>query len=333
MSDFSVVATRGRLAESVHPVCLAVTDTDGRLVAHAGDPEMVTFWRSALKPFQLYPLIAGGGVARFGLDTSMVALACSSHNAEPRHREVGARWLEALGLPEESLSCGGHLSLWSVQADAMIREGIAPSPLWSNCSGKHAGMLALAMMHGWPIEGYNAFPHPVQALVSASIGRWTGLPEDELQWGVDGCTAAAVALSLRGMATAYTRLGTSADASLRLIRDAMIAEPFIIAGTGRLETALMQAWPGRVMAKVGAEGVYSASLPGLGLGLTLKVLDGDMKAADVALVAVLDQLTRRLGTGQDWPLDAMGRWHHPEIRNTRGIATGEYTAVGELEFA
>lgn len=333
MSDFSVVATRGRLAESVHLVSVAITDTDGRLVAHAGDPEMVTFWRSALKPFQLYPLIAGGGVARFGLDAPMIALACGSHNAEQRHREVGARWLQVLGLPEEALSCGGHPSLWSVQADAMIREGIAPSPLWSNCSGKHASMLALATMHGWPIDGYNAFPHPVQAQVSASIVKWTGLPKDELRWGVDGCTAAAVALPIRGMATAYARLGTNDDASLRLIRDAMIAEPFMIAGTDRLETALMQAWPGRVIAKVGAEGVYSGSLPELGLGLTLKVRDGAMKAAEVALVAVLEQLARRFGTGQDWPLDALARWHRPEIRNTRDIATGEYMAVGELAFA
>lgn len=333
MFDFSVVATRGRLVESVHQISLAVTDANGRIVAHAGEPELVTFWRSASKPFQLYPLIAAGGVPRFGLDTPMVALACASHNAEPRHREVGARWLRALGLPEESLSCGGHLSLWSVQADAMIREGIAPSPLWSNCSGKHAGMLALAMMHGWPTEGYNAFPHPVQAEVAASLATWSGVPEAELLWGVDGCSAAAVALSIRGMATAYARLGMSDNASLRLIRNAMLAEPFLIGGTDRLDTALMHAWPGRVIAKVGAEGVYSVSLPELGLGLTLKVRDGNMTAAGVALVAVLDEVVRRLGAGRNWPLEALSQWHRPEIRNTRGVVTGEYTAVGEMTFA
>ncbi len=333
MSNLAVVATRGSLAESVHQVSLAVTDPDGRLVAFTGDPELVTYWRSASKPFQLYPLIADGGVARFGLDTPMVALACASHNAEPRHREVGAQWLQQLGLPEDALACGGHLSLWSAQADAMIREGIAPSPLWSNCSGKHAGMLALARLHGWPIEGCNAFPHSVQVEVSASIAAWTGVPEADLLWGVDGCTAAAVALPIRAMAEAYARLGTSDDPSLRLIREAMLAEPFLIAGTDRLETVLMQAWPGRVIAKIGAEGVFSAALPGLGLGLTLKVHDGHMKAAGVALVEALVELTRRFGAGQEWPINALAPWHRPEILNTRDVVTGGYTTVGKMTFA
>ena len=333
MSDLRVIATRGQLAESVHQVSVAVTDANGRLVAYAGDPELVTFWRSASKPFQLYPLIEDGGVARFGLDTPMVALACASHNAEPRHRQIGAQWLEALGLPEAALACGGHLSLWSAQSDAMIREGIAPSPLWSNCSGKHAGMLALATMHGWPIEGCNAFPHPVQTEVSASIAAWTGVPEAELLWGVDGCTAAAVALPIRAMAEAYARLGTSEDASLRVIREAMMAEPFLIGGTDRLETVLMQAWPGRVIAKIGAEGVFSASLSELGLGLTLKVHDGHMMAAGVALVDVLIEVTRKLGAGRDWPVDALSQWHRPEIRNTRDVVTGGYATVGKLTFA
>lgn len=333
MPDFFVAATRGDLAESLHPLSVVVTDAEGGIIAQAGDPELVTYWRSASKPFQLYPLVEGGGVARFGLDAELLALACASHNAEARHREVGARWLRTIGLPEEALSCGGHPSLWPALADSMIRDGIVPTPLWSNCSGKHSGLLALAKLHGWPIEGYNARPHPVQQLVAESIARWTGLREGELQWGVDGCTAAAVALSLSGMAVAYARLGVSTDPSLRLIRDAMLGDPFLIAGTDRLDSALMEAWPGRVIAKIGAEGVYSASLPELGLGVALKVTDGDMKAAGVALVAVLQQLTRRLGSGRTWPFEALARWNTPTIRNTRGVVTGEYRAVGELTFS
>jgi L-asparaginase II len=333
MSDFSVVATRAALAESVHPVSVAVTDADGTLVARAGDPDLVTYWRSASKPFQLYPLIASGGVAHYGLDREMIALACASHNAEPRHREVGARWLKAIGLPEAALSCGGHPSLWPDLADAMIRDGIQPTPLWSNCSGKHAAMLALAKMKGWPTEGYNARPHPVQELVAESLVRWTGLRESQLVWGVDGCTAAAVALPLRGMAVGYARLGSSLDPSLRIMRDAMLAEPFLIAGTDRLDTAVMEAWPGRIVAKIGAEGVYSAALPELGLGIALKVIDGDMKAAGVALMSVLQQVTGRLGAGHAWPVDSLDRWRAPIIRNTRGVVTGEYQPTGALTFA
>ncbi len=333
MSDFSVVATRGSLVESVHPVSVAVTDASGTLVASAGDAEMVTYWRSASKPFQLYPLIAAGGVERFGLDREMVALACASHNAEARHREVGARWLQAIQLPESALSCGGHPSLWPVLAETMIRDGTVVSPLWSNCSGKHSGLLALAVLKGWPTDGYQARPHPVQQCVAESIARWSGLDEGELQWGVDGCTAAAVALSLRGMATAYARLGTSDDPALTTIRDAMLAEPYLIAGSDRLDTAVMTAWPGRIIAKIGAEGVYSAALPELGLGLALKVHDGDMRSAGLALMSVLRQVTRTLGAGRDWPMAALKGWIHPALRNTRGEATGAYAAAGELTFS
>ena len=333
MSDLAIVAVRGPLVESLHRVSVAVTRPDGALVAWAGDPEQVTFWRSAAKPFQLLPLVEDGGVVSFGLDRAMLALACGSHNAEPIHREVGARWLATLGLSEADLACGGHPSLWPALADTMIHDDIVPTPLWSNCSGKHASLLAQARLHGWPTAGYEEIGHPVQQRVAATIAAWSGLAPEALVWGVDGCTAAAVALSLRGMAVAYARLGVADQPAMRTVRDAMLAEPHLVAGTDRLDTVLMQSWPGRVVAKIGAEGVYSAALPELELGLALKVEDGDMKCTSIALVAVLDAITGHFGAGRDWPREALDSWREPAIRNTRRESTGHYGTLGGLRYS
>lgn len=333
MSELTVVATRGPLIESRHRVSAAVVDASGRLIAEAGDPDLVTFWRSAAKPFQLLPLVEDGGIERFGLDREMLALACGSHNGEGVHRVVGARWLAALGMDESALACGGHPSLLPRLADDMIRADVHPTPLWSNCSGKHAALLAFARLHDWPTDGYERRGHPVQDRVEATIARWTATPPTDLAWGVDGCTAAAVALSLRAMAVGYARLGHADDPAVRIVRDAMMGEPYMIAGDGRLDTVLMHEWSGRVVVKIGAEGVYSASLPTLGIGLALKVEDGDMKAAGVALVNVLEDVTRRFGAGDAWSMAALNSWRAPVIRNTRGEPTGAWAVTGALHHS
>jgi L-asparaginase II len=333
MSDFRIVAVRGPLDESVHHVSAVVVRPDGGLVAHAGNADLLTYWRSASKPFQLLPLVEDGGVERFGLDAEMLALGCGSHNAEPAHRVVGARWLEAVGLEEAQLSCGGHPSLWSKQAELIVREGVVPTPLWSNCSGKHAGLLALARLHDWPTDGYEGLDHPVQGRVAETIARWTAIPTEQLVWGVDGCTAAAVALPLRGMARAYAALGAGASPALATLCDAMMAWPMMVAGSERIDTVVMEAWPGRVLAKIGAEGVFSAALPTLGVGLTLKVHDGDMRCAGFALVAILSQIIAHLDPSGDWPTESLTPWLAPVIRNTRGVVTGAYQARGALHFS
>ncbi|HEY4321870.1 MAG TPA: asparaginase [Gemmatimonadales bacterium] len=332
MSELVVAATRGPLMESSHVVSAVVVDAAGQVLAAAGDPSVVTFWRSAAKPFQLYSLVADGGADHFGLTPDLLALACGSHNAESIHREVGARWLQAINITEADLACGGHPSLWPALADAMVHDETVATPLWSNCSGKHAGLLALARLHQWGLSGYEERPHPVQARVAAAIAEWTGVPVDGLAWGVDGCTAAAVALPLDAMARAYVRLATSTDPSARRIREAMMANPYLVAGADRLDTALMNAWAGRVLSKIGAEGVYSAALPTLGIGVSLKVHDGDMRSANLALVSVLEAIVARFASDDPWPLDALTEWRTPAIRNTRGTVTGHYEVRGGLHW-
>jgi L-asparaginase II len=332
MSELAVVYTRGPIVESVHQVSAAVVTTDGRLVGHAGDPGLATFWRSCAKPFALMPLVEDGGIERFHLDQAMLALACASHNAEPVHREIGARWLMAIGVTEADLSCGGHPSLWPALANEMIHDDITATPLWSNCSGNHAALLGLAALHGWPTEGYEQLSHPVHQRVIGTIAKWSGLSPEALQWGVDGCTAAVVALPLSAMARAYAQLGVATEKTAHAIRSAIVHQPYVVAGAERLDTVLMQAWAGRVLTKIGAEGVYSAALPTLGLGIALKVHDGDMVSACLALVAVLEATVARFGATESWPLAELERWRTPPIRNTRDAITGYMEIAGGVTW-
>jgi L-asparaginase II len=332
MAELFLADSRGDLVESRHQVAAVVTDSAGVLVASAGLHQEPVFWRSTAKPFQLWPLVARGGESRWTLSDRHLALACGSHNAEPMHREVAGDWLRRIGAKESDLACGGHASLSPKVAEAMIREGVTPGPLSSNCSGKHAGMMALALMEGWPLAGYQRLEHPVQHAIADSIARWGGLDAGALHWGIDGCAAAAVATPLTHLATAWARLGTSDDVALGRIRNAMLAHPELVAGTGRLDTMLMQAWQGQILVKVGAEGVFAAALPSLGLGVALKVADGDMRAAGIALVAILEQLVVRAGATDAMPLDTLAPWRDPAIRNTRGEITGHTTTHGALRF-
>src|ERR1044071_3130799 len=333
-SPLRIESTRGSIVEAVHQVSVAVSDARGRLLASAGDPDAVTWWRSAAKPFQVLPLLLDGAAERFAVSDEERALACASHSSEPRHLEVVSRWMERLGLNDHDLSCGVHPPLSPVVAQAVVRGSASPTARWSNGSGKHTGMLALAMRHGWPLAGYNAAGHPVQARILSEVARWTAIAESDLVQSVDGCTAVCFGLPLRAMALAYARLAASPDPAPRRILATMSAHPFLVAGTGRLCTDLMTALPGSIVAKVGAEGIYSAALPRAGLGIALKVEDGDTRASGLALLEVLRQLSAELMAATPLDLSAASLIHHGKqpIRNTRGAVTGEVRPAGLLHF-
>jgi L-asparaginase II len=329
-----VEATRGGIVESVHRVSLAVTDHEGRLIASAGDPGLVTFWRSAAKPFQAMPLVADGAADHFGFGAPELALACASHSSEPAHRALAARLLARIDVGEDAMACGPHPPISPLVADEVVRKGLVMTPVWSNCSGKHAAMLALARFHGWPISGYQSSGHPVQGAVLREIERWTGVPATRMGFGVDGCTVVSFALPLQAMAHAYARFAVSGEVAARRLRDAMAGEPALTAGQGRLETALALATGGLALAKIGADGVYCASLPQAGLGVALKIEDGDMPSLGPALLAALRQLADRRPLGFDagrWPAAVAPHAGHP-ILNTRGAPTGEVRAAGRLRF-
>jgi L-asparaginase II len=333
MTELHIKATRGALVESVHRVSVAVVDREGHLVAESGDPDLVTYWRSAAKPFQALPLVADGAADRFGLETSELALCCASHSSEAGHLAATDAILAKLGLTEQALACGPHTPLSPAVAEEALRTGTRITPRWSNCSGKHAGMLALALHRGWPVEGYNLVEHPVQQRILAELLQWTGMASEDVYCSVDGCNTVCFGLSLRGMAVAYARFGSEVDGAASRLRDAMTRGPAMVGGTGRPCTDLMADFGGELVAKIGAEGVYSAALPRHRLGIALKAEDGDMRSAPIALVAVLHQLLRRLDDERG--LAALQRnQHHATlpIRNTRGLVTGALSASGSLRF-
>jgi L-asparaginase II len=335
LSQLRVEATRGELVESVHPVSAAVVDANDRLLASAGDPDCLTWWRSAAKPFQALPLVDDGAADGFALTDEELALVCASHSSESRHLDVVERLMTKVGVDEQMLACGVHTPLCPAVARAVARGTVTLTPRSSNCSGKHTGMLALAKHHGWPLEGYNAAGHPVQERVLDEISRWTGEARDRIVLAVDGCTAVCFGLPVRRMARAYARLGASTEAAPRRIVGAMMAHPFLVAGTGRLCTDLMAAWPGKIVAKIGADGIYSAALPALGWGIALKVADGDMRSSGLALVEILRQLLERLAPGETsgFPSAALAGHARQPIRNTRGMVTGEIRPAGALRFS
>jgi len=303
------------------------------LVARAGESSQSTWWRSAAKPFQAMALIEDGAADRFLLDSEQLALACASHSSEPAHLRVTDRILAAIGADEADLACGPHPPLSAVVQRALVRSGQVPTPRWSNCSGKHAAMLALARHHGWPLEGYTGINHPVQRRLLQSVAEWTGMRPEDVALGVDGCTTVCYGLPLEAMAGAWARFGTSPEPAPRRLREAMLAHPYLIAGTGRPCTVMMEAWPGQIIAKIGAEGVYGAALPTLGLGVAIKVSDGDLKASALAMVAVARQLFREFGMAAPTDLaERLDGWIEPPILNTRGEATGHHGVIGGLVF-
>lgn len=305
---------RGNAVESRHTVHVAVVDTAGKLVAQAGNPDLVTFWRSAAKPFQALPLVADGVVARFGLTRQDLALACASHSSEPGQVALVREFLQRVGCSERELVCGPHRPLSDAVAKDYETRGVRLTAVYSNCSGKHTGMLALAKHHGWPTEFYARLEHPVQQRCLKSVSEYTDLSAKDIGVAVDGCGVACFALPLRNMALAYTRLEGP-------ILEAMTLHPELIAGEGRPCTEMMRAHPGRVVAKVGAEGVYSALLIREGLGVTLKVEDGHSVASTLAIAAVLAELGLK-----PQPASLLTK----PITNSRGETVGEMRVNGGL---
>lgn len=333
MIDFRIEATRGDLVESVHPVSVAVVQAEGHLVASAGDPSLVTFWRSAAKPFQALPLLEDGAADALAITPAELALTCASHSSEPRHLAVAEGLLRRIGATAADLACGPHAPLSPAVAERVIRDGITLTPLWSNCSGKHAGMLALARYHGWPLAGYTRPDHPVQRRILDAVAHWTGVPPARIATATDGCTAVTFALPLGAMATAWARLGASAAPGPARLRGAMAAHPELVAGSGRLCTELLAATGGRVLAKVGAAGIYCAAVPERGLGIALKVGDGDSESASVALLAVLEVVLAHAGLPRVYDDAAVARHGTRPVLNTRGVPVGMVRAAGGLRFS
>jgi L-asparaginase II len=282
-----VRVVRSGLEESVHLGHVAVCDASGRLLASAGDPDRALFVRSCTKPVQgAVSLWAMGEEER--LPEDLVAIACASHQGEPVHVRAVRRLLRRAGLTEEALRTPparpGDLA-------SALRVRV-PSPVYHNCSGKHAAMLVASVRNGWALETYRSPGHPLQRRVLAAVRALSG--ERDVAVGVDGCGVPVHALPLRAVATMYARLSDPARPgelapSLERVLAGMRAHPYLVGGRDRDDTAVMQA-AGGIVAKEGAEALDCAVVPAAGIGVAVKVADGGYRAAGPALVRVLDLL-------------------------------------------
>ena len=330
-----VELVRGEMVESRHRGACAVVDAVGRIVLACGDPEQSVYARSAIKPLQALPLIETGAADRFGLGAREIALACASHRGEPMHVAAVTAWLERIGLGPGDLACGSHPPLDPAAAQALIRAGAPPSPLHNNCSGKHAGFLATARHLGEPTEGYVEADHPVQRRVEAALAAMTGCDLANAPRGIDGCGIPVIGLPLAAIARAMARLadprglGAERQAAARQILDAMATEPLMVAGSGSFTSRVLELAGAAVRLKPGAEGVFCAALPGLGLGVALKIADGAARAAEVAMGALL----RRLGAIDETQAAALAPLLRPRALNAAGRVVGELRPVPMLTDA
>jgi L-asparaginase II len=327
-----VEVLRGSTVESRHRGCYAIVDAAGRLSAAAGDIERPVFPRSAIKPLQALPLIETGAADALGLGNDELALACASHQGEPVHVEKVRIFLAKAGLTVADLECGAHRPTNRAAAEALVRTGEAPSALHNNCSGKHAGFLATARHMDEPSAGYINRDHPVQQRVAAAIGEMMEYDVLAAAWGVDGCGIPSFAVPARALALGMARLADPSaltpsrrSAAVRIMA-AMAAEPLLVDGSGGLTTEVMRVAAPTVRLKPGAEAVFCAALPTLGLGVALKIDDGGMRAAQVAIMALLD----RLGCFDPDQRRQLEKHLHPGVKNIVGLRVGEIRPTAAL---
>ena len=329
-SQILVNVKRNGFIESVHRGHLIVVDGNGSTIASLGNTETVTFIRSAAKPFQLFPFLFSGGAEKFGFDEAEVALACGSHSGEIFHTETAAKMLNKIGLGESDLRCGSHLPFNETASHSLIREEKQPTQLHNNCSGKHAAMLAYCKLKNVEINNYESFEHPLQIEILETIKRFCEIGDVKL--GVDGCAAPNFALPVSAMAKGFVKLvfppksfNEIEQKACQTIVSAMSNFPEMVGGTERIDTLIMQELKGKIICKVGAEGIWLAAIlpcekyPN-GLGIALKIEDGEDYRSRVV---VSIELLRQLGILQT---NNLNRLSPLVLNNRRGDEVGEVVA-------
>jgi L-asparaginase II len=324
-----VEVTRGTIVESCHRGAVVIVDGENNLIASVGNKDFLTYLRSSAKPHQAISVITSGAAKRFDFTSQEIALMAGSHSGETYHADCAAKILEKINLSYTSLCCGVHKP-FSHKAAKELGKNI--NELHNNCSGKHAGMLASALVGNYSLEDYYKPEHPVQRAIAKVIAEFSGLDLEDLVISVDGCSAATFAITVRQMALIYARLVNSKNLRTELqeaahqVTQAMLDFPEMVASnTERIDTDLMRALPKQLVAKAGAEGVYtigilpSAKYP-LGLGIAIKIEDGDIgRARNAAILGTIEQL----GILEKSTLEQLKISYLPPIKNHRGLIVGE----------
>jgi L-asparaginase II len=336
MPELLVEVTRGDRVESSHYGNIAVADPQGNLVARLGNPELWVCLRSMAKPIQALPVITTGAAQAFGFGPEELALFSGSLNGQDFQVAIVEKVLARLGLTAANLQCGVHAPSHRPTAQALAKAGQSPSTVHNNCAGKHSAMLALCVHQNWPVADYLDTQHPVQQLIVQTVAEVTEVPVPQITVAIDGCGAPVFYVPLRRIAMAYAKFAAAAQGTLpagpltgamATLARACLAHPRLIAGDGRLCTDIMQALPGRVVAKTGAEGGYALALTDAGLGAAIKVSDGHARGLNPTAVETLAQLnvfTPEAAT-------ALTAYHRPVIKNHRKEIVGQVQAAFTLE--
>jgi len=308
-------------------------DADGGIVWSCGDVEAPVFPRSTVKSLLAIELVESGAADRLGLTDDALALACASHGGEDAHAKVAASMLAAAGRDVATLECGTHWPTYEPAARALAAAHQSACPLHNNCSGKHAGLICLACDQGVDPTGYIDPSHEIQRRVTSVLEAVTGVPHTDANRGTDGCSMPTYAIPLKALAHGFARFGSgvglsaSRSAATTRLRTAVAANPFMVAGTGRYDTTVMNNFETRAFIKMGAEGVMIAALPDQGLGLAIKTEDGANRAAEVAMSALLhhfggETLCR---TAEDHAI--LTTTSNQTLRNWEGVTVGELRAA------
>jgi L-asparaginase II len=345
--------TRGQVVESIHYGAIAVVDSSGKTLTSYGDPQTVAFLRSSAKPFQVLPFVERGGIEEVGFTHKELALACASHEGSDEHVRVAQSIQAKAGVDESHLQCGSHMPGDTEAYRQLIKENAQPTPNRNNCSGKHSTMLAQAKMRNLPLDTYLDFDHPIQQDILASFAEMCLLPSNQIERGIDGCSAPNFAVPLFNSALAFARLCDSRELSetrasaCRIITSAMTTYPEMISGHGEFDCELMKVGAGKIVCKRGAEGYQAIGLlPGAispdspGIGIAIKIMEGDLgqrrldlRAYSRVRPAVTLEILKRLGALNEAQLGKLTEFGPVKpVKNHRGIVVGESRPIFQLSL-
>ena len=327
----------GKVVENVHAGSVAVVDIHGRLLYSAGDPHYPTFTRSALKPFQALPFLLSDGPARFGLSQEELALQCASHSGEDKHLLGVSSILDKIGLDPTHLECGCATPLFYEFTGRQAPNDATWTPLHHNCSGKHSGFLAWCRLHGTATRGYVERQHPLQQAIRSTLADTVGMPADAMPTGIDGCSAPNYAMPLSKLAHLYARLGQGGSdpalgGAMGMLFDAMTARPDMVSGTARTDLHWMTAGGGDWVAKIGADAVQAIGIRSKGIGIAIRIADGNSRALHPTVYATLGQLGLLAGLDAERRA-AIEQYRQPLIRNARGTEAGDIRTLFTLRPA
>ncbi|GIW48656.1 MAG: asparaginase [Caloramator sp.] len=333
MSEIFVEVTRGPLVECVHRGDAVVVDKTGKVLAYSGDAYKLTYIRSAAKPIQTMNVILSGAADRFNFNDKEIAIMCASHYGEEFHINTLNEMLKKINIKKEALLCGETYSINQAYRHKQLKENHSITTLNSDCSGKHIGVVATCLHKGYGLIDYNTKEHPVQKDTLEVVAKVCDINKDKIIIGVDGCSVPVFGMPIYNMALGYARMVTGYGlneeykAAAERVYNSMVAHPEMVAGTNGFCTELIKAAGGKLIGKLGAEAVYCIGIKDLGIGIAVKIEDGNYRALYPAVMKILEDL-KILNYNE---INRLLNFKNPPNLNNKGVKVGELRAVVEMK--